>query len=545
MWFTHLFVPQAVGIRLRSREFKGAVSELVAALKETERIENEALARRDVYAREEAGSTFIGRAVAVPHAATEAVNQPVIAHGYSTRGIRFGGGKKNTARHVFLVLGAPSSGPLHLRILARLARLLSSADFREPLDACENGQEFIALLQAHAESGRETIDLKEMPHVAVFASGPQGIGLAAHAALLGCRVRVAGPRSPEFVILSSMRGVNVEGKLKGFARFDSVDPDPETALADADLVFVGPPSAGYPGLADALGPHLHEGQAVVLVPGRLGGALAFARRLRDRYPGKRVYLCEAQFPLYECDMPSPAQVAIHRVNTRIPLSVLPGYGLPDVLSVLNSALPYFIAGGNALETGLRNFLTFFIPALAALNSPQLPGGRCPGAKGSGTNASAAKQALPPLRDLVDQPVINVLEALDEERIAVGRTLGIGLRSACEDLQETYGARGDSLLQTLLSVRDLEEPLICRGAEDPVFRDCVDFGLAPLVSLAAKLNVPAPAAGALSRLASIMLDKESPREGCTVDAMGLADLEPERMTAALESGWPTNGEAGSR
>jgi len=383
-----------------------------------------------------------------------------------------------------------------------------------------------------------------MPRVAVFASSPQGIGLAAHAALLGCRVRLVGPESPEFVILSSMRGINVEGKVKGFARFDSVGSDPEAALSDADLVLGCPPVAQYPRLADNLGPHLREGQAVVLVPGRLGGALAFARRIRDRDPGKRLYVCETQYPLYACDMPSPAQVAIRRVNTGIPVSALPAYALPDVLSVLNSALPYFIAGGNVLETGLRNFFTFFIPVLATLNSPRLPGPRASGAKSPADKSPASKHPSIRLRDLVDQPVVGVLEAVDRERIAVGSALGISLRPAWEALEETYAARGDSLLQTLLSARNFEEPLVTAGVTDPSVRDCAEFGLAPLVSLAAKLGVAAPTAAAILRVASVMFDEETPIEGCTVDTMGLADMEAGVIPAALETGRPFDGDAGN-
>jgi opine dehydrogenase len=524
MWFTHLFVPQAVGVKLKSREIKGAISELIGAVEETGRIQDDALARRDVYAREEEGSTWIGHGVAVPHAVTQAVDQPLIAHGYSERGVRIGAKKKKKehARHVFLVLGAPSSRPLHLRILARLSRLLITVEFRRDLDDCTSGQEVLALLQSYTTASQPAVDIAEMPRVTVFASDAQSIGLAAHASLLGCRVKVLGRESESFSILASMRGITVEGRLKGFAQFEWVGTEPDTALADADLLLLSAPVRDYASRAKSLAPSLREGQAVILIPGRLGGVLTFSSAIRRGTAGKIIYVCEAQHSLYEADMESPAKVDIRRINARVPVSAVPAYGLPDVLAVLNSALPYFVAGGNILETGLRNFATFFVPALAVLNSPRLAGGA---------------QPLSRLRDFLDQPVVKVLESLDAERVAVGEAFGIEVNPAVDDLQEYYGGYGDTLLQTLLSTRELEEPLVASGMDDPRVRDCVDFGLRSLVALAEKTGIPVPTADSVLRIARVMLEAESPPDSGMPD-MGLAGMTAEGIRDSLRTGeWP--------
>jgi mannitol/fructose-specific phosphotransferase system IIA component (Ntr-type) len=525
MWFTHLFVPQAVGIQLQSREIKGAIGELIAALKETGRIQDDALARRDVYAREEEGSTWIGQAVAVPHAATEAVDQPLIAHGYSDAGVRIGPKKqeKHHARHVFLILGAPSSRPLHLRILARLSRLLSTSEFRRDLDGCTNGQEVLALLQSYGTSNQQSVDIAEMPRVTVFASDAHSIGLAAHASLLGCRVKVLGRPGESLSILASMRGITVEGRLKGFAQFEWVGTEPDAGLSEADLLLISSPVREYASRAESLIPHLREGQSIILIPGRLGGGLAFSNAVRRGMPGKVVYVCEAQHSLYEAAMESPAKVDIRRINGRVPVSAIPAYGLPDVLGVLNSALPYFVPGGNILETGFRNFATFFVPALALLNSTRFPG---PG------------EPPPRLRDFLDQPVVRVLESVDAERVGVAEALGLAVSPAVDDLEELYGAYGDTLLRALLSTREFEEPLVVSGMDDPGLSDGIEFGLAPLVSLADAAGVSVPTAESLLRLARVMMEADEAKDPEKPADSFVGSVTADEIRALLRDGqWP--------
>lgn len=520
MWFTHLLVPQAVGIRLKSREFKGAVSELIAAVKTTGRIVDDALAREDVFAREEQGSTWIGEGVAVPHAATQAVNQPLIAHGHSVHGVRFGAEERRDARHVFLVLGTPASGPLHLRILARLAKRLDSPDFRQQLDQCTAPREVMAVFQAHAESREETIVLEEMPRVAAYVSGPDGVGLAAHTAVLGCRVRVLGKTSGDVEVLGSMRGVNVDGEVKGFARFEWVGSDPKVGLEGADLILVAAPVHRYPAAARFFAPHLHDGQAVVLIPGRLGGALSFFQALRREGCQQQVYVCESQTSLYQTEMESPAQVTIGRIENDVPLSALPAFALPEVLSVLNSALPYFVTGHDVLRTGLNNPWTFLFPGLAVLNAAAI--------EERGGSFQLFREGITPATGAV-------LEAIDRERVAVAESLAIKVVAAYDWLRRIHGATGSNLFQALRSSGarfSMDEP---RSFGDPVVLDCLAFGLVPLVAFAEKMGVPTPKVRALIEIASALLDRDLMKEGCNASAMGLEDVAPGGIRHFIETG----------
>ena len=91
--------------------------------------------------RENLGSTGIQDGVAIPHAKVAGLKNTVIACGRSTAGINFEAPDQKPT-HLFFVLLAPeNSAAMHLKILARLSRLLKSQDFRNRLMELKDANE--------------------------------------------------------------------------------------------------------------------------------------------------------------------------------------------------------------------------------------------------------------------------------------------------------------------------------------------------------------------------------------------------------------------
>lgn len=83
--------------------------------------------------RENLGSTGIEDGVAIPHAKIGGLTKVLVAFGRSGRGIEFAAHDQKPT-HLFFVLLAPeNSTATHLKILARLSRLLKETSFRERL----------------------------------------------------------------------------------------------------------------------------------------------------------------------------------------------------------------------------------------------------------------------------------------------------------------------------------------------------------------------------------------------------------------------------
>ena len=116
--------------------------------------------------REQLMTTGVRTDFAIPHAFSEHVHRSVVALGYVRAGVDWQSLDQQPVRYVFLLLGPPQSKGSHLRLLARLSRLLSSPAFvhhlaqakspGEMLEAVTAGEAELALDQraSDAQGGR-------------------------------------------------------------------------------------------------------------------------------------------------------------------------------------------------------------------------------------------------------------------------------------------------------------------------------------------------------------------------------------------------------
>jgi len=91
--------------------------------------------------REKLGSTGVEDGIAIPHAKVPGIDRIVLACGRSVRGLDFEAHDGNPT-HLFFVLLAPANAAgMHLKVLARLSRLLKEARVRARLMAAASGDE--------------------------------------------------------------------------------------------------------------------------------------------------------------------------------------------------------------------------------------------------------------------------------------------------------------------------------------------------------------------------------------------------------------------
>lgn len=95
-------------------------------------------ALRDVIERENVMSTGIGNGVAIPHAYTDGVDSLVAGFFRTRTGVDFAALDGNVVDLFFIILGPKASRRDHIKVLAKISRLLNHNDFRQELrDAAE------------------------------------------------------------------------------------------------------------------------------------------------------------------------------------------------------------------------------------------------------------------------------------------------------------------------------------------------------------------------------------------------------------------------
>lgn len=117
---------------LKSQNKKGLLEELVAPLAASTDLNSDDLVRV-LMERERLGSTGIGGGIGIPHGKIKDLESLVLGFGLSRKGIDFES-IDGEPTHIFFVLITPEdSTGLHLKLLARISRILKNDQFKERL----------------------------------------------------------------------------------------------------------------------------------------------------------------------------------------------------------------------------------------------------------------------------------------------------------------------------------------------------------------------------------------------------------------------------
>ena len=102
--------------------------------------------------RERLGSTGIGEGIAIPHGKFHGVSQLIISFGRSLKGLDFESMDGEPAFLFFLLVARENSDGIHLKTLAKLAKILKSSSSRELLMEVSTREEvYQAIIQDDEE----------------------------------------------------------------------------------------------------------------------------------------------------------------------------------------------------------------------------------------------------------------------------------------------------------------------------------------------------------------------------------------------------------
>jgi len=151
MRITDFLKEDAVVIGMKSTQKEEALDELLAVLEKTGRIRNREKIAESLIARERLGSTGIGQGIAVPHTKSDQVEELVGALGISNRGVEFDALDGDPVTIIFLVIAPAKATGIHLKALAKIARLLKDRVFRNSLRNARTAAEAITIIKEDEE----------------------------------------------------------------------------------------------------------------------------------------------------------------------------------------------------------------------------------------------------------------------------------------------------------------------------------------------------------------------------------------------------------
>ena len=141
MKITEVLYKEAILVDLKANDKKGVLEELSEPVSRIAGINQQELVRV-LLEREQLGSTGIGGGIGIPHGKLKNLDNLVLGFGLSRKGIDFDSMDRRPTHIFFLLVTPDNSTGLHLKVLARISRLLKNEDFKEKLFQISDAEEF-------------------------------------------------------------------------------------------------------------------------------------------------------------------------------------------------------------------------------------------------------------------------------------------------------------------------------------------------------------------------------------------------------------------
>ena len=141
---------EAIISDLKSVDKKGVLEELAGPVSELHKIKSNALVNI-LMEREKLGSTGIGGGIGIPHGKLKNLDSLVLGFGLSRRGVDFES-LDGRPTHIFFLLVTPeNSTGLHLKLLARISRILKNDPFKAKLMSAQSSDDILAIIAEEDE----------------------------------------------------------------------------------------------------------------------------------------------------------------------------------------------------------------------------------------------------------------------------------------------------------------------------------------------------------------------------------------------------------
>ncbi len=135
---------------LQARTKEGILEELVVPVAQIAGVDQQELVRV-LMERERIGTTGIGSGIGIPHGKLKNLESLVLGFGLSRAGVDFESIDKK-ATHIFFILISPENETgLHLKVLARISRILKNDPFRQSLMNAADGDEIYDIIMEEDE----------------------------------------------------------------------------------------------------------------------------------------------------------------------------------------------------------------------------------------------------------------------------------------------------------------------------------------------------------------------------------------------------------
>ncbi len=355
--------------------------------------------------------------------------------------------------------------------------------------------------------------------ITVLGAGAGGTAVAFDCAAHGHDVRLFDfEQFPDNIEkIAAQGGIHAQGDISGFGPIAYSGHDIDAALQDAELIYVVGPAYSTAPFGKAVAGKLNAGQTVIVSPGSCGGALAFKRAAGLAVNDESIRVAETSTLHYAVRLTEPGRIRVFlKLKAGNLLAALPGNHTGDILALIADVYPSMEPAQSVLQTSLQNANPIIHPSVTLSNAARI--------EMTGGDFLFYE-------DGVSDSVGRLIEALDKERIAIGKKLGITVLP-----DPVIGMRQGYMLEANYGSGYRKAPGFLGISAQPqldhrYLNEDVGYGLVFMSTLGRQVGVATPGIDAVISVASIVMARDYGAEALrTPEALGIADCSVEELGA---------------
>jgi opine dehydrogenase len=282
--------------------------------------------------------------------------------------------------------------------------------------------------------------------------------------------------------------------------------------------------------ARLVAPYLEEGQVVIYL-GKGGASLTWAKVLREMGINKKVYLADCNTLPYGASRKGDAQVRLENRTQNLIIATFPGKDIDRVIEVGRELYP--AEHGYTLRPGQNAIDSILVDYNAITHTP-------PMVCNAGRIESGDKD-FHLFGKVENTPaVVNIIEKIDRERMAIGEKLGLKQYTLEEEIMMVkWNPNQEDYVLPLYDAIHTPFLEVCEGPFSLNVRhltEDIPYGLVTFSSLGKLLGVPTPYCDAIITMAEGLLDRDFRSIGRTIEVLGLQpDWSVEEVKKYLHEG----------
>lgn len=295
-----------------------------------------------------------------------------------------------------------------------------------------------------------------------------------------------------------------------------VTDDIKEAILGAQIIMLAIPGMAIEYFAEILAPVVDENQVIYINSAAAMGCIRFINKAKEMGINKKFKICESNSLTYGCRaFADEARVEMSLSVKKLFLGSYPASNTEEIMGYLSQIYDCFVPAENIWHVNLENGNPEVHPGPALLNAGRI-------------DYSNGEFWL--YKEGITEHTINVLKAVENERKALGRALGLELEGA-RDSRINRGYFKDDKNKSLQELFNTSEVFCAiKGPTSVTNRyitEDISTGLVLWSSLGKILKVPTPNIDAIIVLGGTLLNKDFYKEGLTVEKLGIYNAKSKK------------------